>query len=49
MFNIHHDLDAVLIASLGVISIIWLGRNIYLAMKEMIQDHARQKMTGHSA
>jgi len=38
MLNIQHDLDAVLVATLGVISLLWLGRNIYMAMKDIVQD-----------
>lgn len=47
MFNIQHDLDAVLIATLGVISILWLGRNIYLALKELWQEE--DSYSGHAA
>jgi hypothetical protein len=28
----------VLVATLGVISLLWLGRNIYMAMKDIVQD-----------
>ncbi len=49
MINIQHDLDAVLIAALGVISIVWLGRNIYMAMKDILRDQSAQSMSGHSA
>jgi hypothetical protein len=38
MFNIQHDLDAMIIALLGVVSLIWLGRNIFMAFKELIKD-----------
>lgn len=48
MFNIQHDLDALLIAALGVVSILWLGRNIYLAFKELWQDHTANPYSGHS-
>ncbi len=47
MFTFQHDLDALIVASLGVISILWLGRNIYLAIKEMLQDQ-RDSLSGHS-
>ncbi len=49
MFNIHHDLDAVLIAALGVVSILWLGRNIYMAFKDILQENSSNTYTGHTA
>jgi hypothetical protein len=39
MFNIEHDLDALLIAVLGITSLLWLGRNIYVALKDIYFDH----------
>ncbi|MBT3309153.1 MAG: hypothetical protein HOL04_04210 [Gammaproteobacteria bacterium] len=49
MFNIQHDLDAMIIALLGVVSLIWLGRNIFMAFKELIKDQSENSYSGHRA
>ncbi len=48
MFNIQHDLDAVLIAALGLVSILWLGRNTYMALKDSWRDHTTTPYSGHT-
>jgi len=49
MFNIQHDLDAVIIATLGVVSILWLGRNIYMALKDIHKERSDSPYSGHTA
>ncbi len=49
MFTLQHDLDALVIAVLGAVSILWLGRNIYLALKDVWQDSTSNRYPGHTA
>lgn len=48
MFSLQHDLDAILIATLGVISILWLGRNIYRAIRDLAKE-SDHPYNGHTA
>ncbi len=41
--HIQHNLDAIIIASIGVISLIWLGRNIYMAMRDIQREAKIEK------
>ncbi|MBC8519926.1 MAG: hypothetical protein H8D24_05935 [Gammaproteobacteria bacterium] len=48
MSIIQHNLDAVIIGSIGVISLLWLGRSIYLAIKDILIDRAEERSISHS-